>query len=313
MTEAEDLERDALAPGLHYSLPMADYVADPCAEPSLSASTVRLIVEKSPLAAWRAHPRLGGEPRDDSSVADIGSAAHSMVLEGADIIQVVAKVEKADGEEIVPTAWATKDAKAARKKIRSEGRIPLLPHEAQPVYAMAKAAGKAIEAEVGKGSPEVSIVWRESNGIWCRARADWLPDDRKRAAVNYKTTKASAEPNEFIRRTLFSSWYDVQAAFYLRGLAAVGEARPEYKFLVQEQDPPHDYSWIGLETGCEALDIAGKMVAKAIKLWGECLESGKWPGYRKHTHYADPPAWRAIQFEDSELAETMARETFGGE
>ncbi len=301
---------NSLSPGLHYNVPMKSYVSDPCPEPSLSASTIKALVEKSPLKAWDRHPRLGGK-RDWSRAANIGSAAHALVLEGADVIQVVSSAEDARGVLHENLArWTLKSAQEARDEIRSAGKIPLLGFEAAIVHAMAKKAGEAIRKEAGDGSPEVTLIWQEDNGVWCRARADWLSKSYK-PVIDYKTTKKSAEPREWIRRSLYTDGYDVSAAWYLRGLEKLGEAKPEYKFLIQEQDPPHDYSWVGLEAGCEAIDIINRWILKAIKLWGECLKSGEWSGYPKHTFYADPAAWRAIQIEESELADDMARETFG--
>ncbi len=305
-------------PGLYFDLPMADYIGDPCPEPSLSASTIGRLVQKSPLKAWHWHPRLGGTA-NWSKAAAVGSAAHSLVLEGADIIKVVDKASKAPKkkdevpEEFVPKNWQTKSAKNQREEIRRTGRIPLLTHEAAEVYAMAKLAGAALLEEAGEGVAEVTVIWREANDIWCRARADWLPKDVGRPVVDYKTTKKSAEPGEWIRQTLYQDGYDISAAWYLRGLKALGEERPEYKFLVQEQTAPYDYSWVGLGADCEAIHDVEKWISKAVRVWAECLESGKWPGYPKHTHYADPSPWRAIQIEDSVLADEMVRETFGGE
>lgn len=299
-----------LEAGIHYNVPMVRYVSDPCPEPSLSASTISRLVQKSPLKAWHWHPRLGGKVRS-TKASDTGSAAHSLVLEGADIIKVVSKVTKADGQEVDAKDWKTAAAKAARAKIRKEGKIALLGHEAAEVYAMAKLAGAAIAEEAGEGKAETTIIWQES-GVWCRARADWLPHDEARPVVDYKTTKKSAEPGEWIRRTLYQDGYDISAAWYLRGLKAVGEARPEYKFLVQEQGAPYDFSWVGLESGSEPIRDVQPWLTKAIRVWRECLDSGEWPGYPKHTHYADPSTWRAIQIEESKLAEEMEREVFGG-
>lgn len=300
-----------LPQGIHHGVPMADYIADPCKEPSLSASTIGKLVQESPLKAWQWHPRLGGKPQSSTKAAEIGTAAHALALEGADIIQVVSKVSKADGTEIVPKNWQTNEAKAAREKILGEGRIPLLPHEAPAVYEMSKKAGEAIAQEAGGGKAEATIIWQEANGVWCKARADWLPNDESRPVVDYKTTKKSAEAGEFIRRTLYQMSYDISAAWYLRGLAAIGEPRLEYRFLVQEQDKPYDYSWVGLEATCEAITTLKPWVEKAIHVWGECLKSGEWPGYPKHVHYADPSTWRAIQIEDSILADQLEADTFG--
>lgn len=305
------LVRDGLATGLHHGIPMADYVADPCVEPSLSASAIRNLVELSPLKAWQSHPRLGGKA-NYSKASDAGSASHALVLEGTSIIKVIAEAETAKGDKVVPKDWRLASTKAARDKIRASGKIPLLQHEAAEVYAMAKVAGEAIQEAVGDGDAEVTIIWQEKNGIWCRARADYLAKPRDKPVVDYKTTKKSSNPAEWIRRSLFTDGYDVSAAWYLRGLEALGEARPEYRFLVQEQNKPYDYGWVGLEEHCEAIHQIQPWIKKAIKVWGECLKSGNWPGYPKHVFYADAAAWRAIQIEESQLADELSRD-FGGE
>ena len=166
---------------------------------------------------------------------------------------------------------------------------------------MAKVSRRALIEEAGEGEPEVTEIWQEKNGIYGRRRYDWLTD---RMIVDLKTSKY-AEPSYWIRRVLFIAGYDISAAWY-RGFA--GDR--EYKWLVQETSPPYDYCWIGADAAM--LETARKIVRKAIKLWGDCLKSGRWPGYSKHTHYPEPPAWREIQFEEAELAEQIARETFGG-
>lgn len=303
---------DNIKPGFYCGKPMSWYVSDPCPEPSLSASTIRKLVEESPLKAWKWHARLGGK-KHSTKAADIGSAAHSVVLEGQDIVQVVAGVEKADGTKIVPRDWRTAAAKAERDRIRKAGKIPLLAHEAPAVAGMAKAAGEAIFEAVGAGRPEVTLIWQENNGVWCRARTDWLPDDLAKGVVDYKTGRKSASPPEWIRKSLYHDGYDISAAWYLRGLKKLGRPAPEYRFLIQEQEDPYDFGWVALEAGCEAVHDVQPWINKAIRSWRHCLDTGVFPGYSKHVHYADPAPWRAIQIEESQLAEELEREVFGGE
>lgn len=286
---------DPLAAGLHYSLPMADYVADPCERPSLSASTIRKISDRSPLHAWQWHPRFGGRS-DYSRKADLGSAAHAVLLEGPAAVQVVEGYDN----------YRTNAAKAMRAEIYAAGKIPVFTHEAVIIYQMAKIADAALRDRVGEGVAEATAIWREQNGVWGRARPDFLAES---AIVNYKTSK-TAEAGEWERRVLFKTGHDISAAWYLRGLEQLGQPRDEYLFLVQETEPPFDYSWIG--AGPAVLDLANRRIHKAIKLWGECLESDEWPGYPKHTNWPDPPAYLEIQLEEQELAADAA-ERFAGE
>ena len=66
-------------PGV-YDLPMAEYHADPCPEPSLSSSIIRLLCSASPLHAWTAHPRLNAAyVAEESDRFDVGTAAHALL------------------------------------------------------------------------------------------------------------------------------------------------------------------------------------------------------------------------------------------
>ncbi|MCZ7538275.1 MAG: PD-(D/E)XK nuclease-like domain-containing protein [Acidimicrobiia bacterium] len=83
-----------------------------------------------------------------------------------------------------------------------------------------------------EGKPEQTIVW-EDGGATCRARIDWLHTDGT-AIDDYKTTSKSADPESFTR-TLFSMGYDVQAAFYLRGLE--GDQRGRLRLCLAVRRP----------------------------------------------------------------------------
>src|SRR5262245_50563917 len=72
-------------PGI-YDIPLAEYLADPCPAPSLSASIAHILLSQSPRHAWEAHPRLNPhyEP-EEAEAFDLGTAAHAYLLEGAEV------------------------------------------------------------------------------------------------------------------------------------------------------------------------------------------------------------------------------------
>src|SRR5689334_14881887 len=77
--------RPALASGWH-DMADADYHADPCPSPSLSSHIAMLVIGKSLMHAWRAHPRSPlFEESFLGSAADRGSAAHSVLFGGKTI------------------------------------------------------------------------------------------------------------------------------------------------------------------------------------------------------------------------------------
>lgn len=283
-----------LREGIHDAVPFDAYLSDPCPDPSLSASIAVLLIDKSPLHAKLAHPRLNPAAQADSSkAADIGTAAHALLLEGEDVVQIV------DAD-----SWRTKAAQAARDAAREAGKVPLLAHQAEAVKAMAYAAraqllaGEDTRAAFSGGKPEQTLVWQEETphgAIWCRARLDWLPGGGN-VFLDFKTTAASAAPDDF-QRTFFSMRYDLKAAFYRRGIKALGlAADPVMLFPVQEVEPPYAMTVFGCIP--EVMERAEAEVAEAIRRWGLLLKSGAWWGYPRKTCWLGAPAYLEYRQED---------------
>jgi hypothetical protein len=170
-------------------LAAADYHADLTKDvPTLSSSIANLLINRSPLHAWTAHPRLNPNfvPVDDSKY-DVGTVAHSLLLEGT------ANVDVCDFAD-----WRTKDAREARDISRANGRTPLLAHQFEEVMGMCNAVAAQLQAfdvdpiPLTAGKPEQTMVWQDAQtGVWCRARIDWLHDDLS-AIDDLKTTTRSA-------------------------------------------------------------------------------------------------------------------------
>lgn len=281
------------APGI-YILNARSYHADPCPAPSLSSSIAKVLLDQSPLHAWMRHPR--GNPAhqpDERDEFDLGSTCHALVLEGEDDIVVV----EADD-------WRTKAAKEKRDEARGAGKVALLQRHHQTVHAMAaRLRSQIAKSEDARllgllaGDAEKTIVWRERNGVWCRARPDWLRSDQ-RLIADYKTT-TNAEPGAWIRGQLFGLGYDLQAAFYLRGLRAVtGHDAAAWRWVVQETKPPYAASVIAPTPA--VLVLAEKKVQRAIDLWGDCLKADQWPGYEAHTAWANLPSYQETRWLERE-------------
>jgi len=275
-----------MTPGI-YNISMAEYLADPCPAPSLSSSCAHTMLTESPMHAWLAHPRLAAQRGDESGAADVGSVAHDLLLGGEGKICII----EADD-------WRTKLAKEQRDEARSNGLTPILSKQMGGVRNMVKAARAFLDDSelagvLERGKPELTIVWQEGD-TWCRARPDWMADDRD-VVLHYKTTKASASPERFIRGIMPSMGYDLALAFYARGFQAVSHRSvtgrpPLHVLFVQEQMPPYACSLISLSPA--AWSIADLKVERAIKLWQQCLSSGVWPAYSGRVHYAEPTPWQ---------------------
>lgn len=275
-------------PGV-YHISASDYHADKiAAEPTLSASVAKLIVSRTPLHARHAHPLLNPDlVRGDDEKFDIGNAAHSLMLHDPKNFVIV------DAPD-----WRTKDARERRDAARTAGKIPLLAEQWERVGSMVESAREqlATHAEASgaftNGKPEQTLIWEEEDGVVCRARLDWLPDGGP-FFDDYKTTWC-ADPDVF-QRQIVNLGHDIQAAFYLRGIKALKlRPRPQFRFIVQEIDPPYPLSVIGLAP--DFADLADHKVARAIDIWRTCLKTNRWPGYPQRTCWVDAPAWHEAQF-----------------
>ena len=272
-------------------------------EPSLSSSIAKILNARSPRHAWMAHPRLNPDHVDENKVEyDIGTAGHGLLLEGESGVVVV------DAD-----SYRTKAAREARDAAYAAGKTPLLPHQLVDVQAMVAAARVQLAAhDVGDvfrdGKPEQTLIWREENGVWCRARLDWLPRDhgsRPQIFYDYKTT-TNSHPETWQRRA-FDLSYDLQAAFYLRGIReALGIERAEFRFIVQEQTPPYALSVVALTPAAIALGEA--KVHRAIMTWQACLRDDRWPGYPADVAYVDAPPWEQMRFEAAKARDQMLRD-----
>jgi hypothetical protein len=274
-----------MTPGLH-TISAAEYHADPCPQPSLSSSIANLLLTRSPLHAWHAHPRLNPAWRAEvpTTEMELGTALHSMILENSEKSLVL--IDAKD--------YRTNDAKALRDAARVNGKTPLLVHKLAEVREIALAARAQIKAsEIGgvKFSSERSMLWQEGE-TWCRGRIDWLSDDNE-LVVDLKTTSASAEPNAYIKR-LLNDGADLQAAVYSRGVYALTGKRPAFVFACIEVDPPYAMSFVGLEPAWIAW--ADAKFDQALEIWRKCLASNEWPAYGRRVCWGSLPAWAEAQW-----------------
>jgi hypothetical protein len=282
-------------PGI-YDIPEAQYHgAEITPTPALSKSIMNTLLTKSAAHAWLCHPALNPNHEEcDEAKFDIGTTAHSMLLEGVDKVFIV------DAD-----SWRTKEAKAQRDEARLNGLIPLLSKDYASVAAMVEAAKIQLrESELAiqdlpkEGKSEQSFVWEE-DGLWCKARPDWMPHDGS-YILDYKTTGLSANP-ENIARHILNMGYEIQDAFYRRGARVLLGDEVPFFFFFQETSEPYLGSLICLPPDFAALGES--KVERGISLWRKCLALNEWPGYPQIVVYPELPAYAQIQWEMSQVAQ----------
>jgi hypothetical protein len=281
-----------MTPGI-YTVDARTYHADALGEdaPMLSASIASILLRQSPMHAHAAHPKLGGFPSEESETFDLGTAAHSLILEGSEDRYAI--VDAND--------WRTNAAKDARDVARKAGKTPLLLKQVENVRGMARKVRSNLAQfqddpqPLTNGKPEQTLIWCDG-GVWCKARIDWLHDDLT-CIDDLKTGAVSAKPDAWTR-TIYGRGGDLQAAFYLRGLSTLTERNVSFRWIVAENSYPYATSVVSLSP--EGFAHASDQVEQAIQLWRRCLTNDDWPGYPTRTCYVDPPGWALSQWMESE-------------
>lgn len=294
----------ALEKGIH-NIPAAQYHADPCPQPSLSAGIAHRLLSQSPKHAWFAHPRLNPHHvEEENSDFDLGSCAHAVLLEGEKLIEPIDPANFAGKRGAIPKGWTNDAIREARDQARARGQIPVLLDKLAEIRAMADKARAALAScELGAidltgGRAEQSLIWQEG-AAWCRARPDWLRADLN-FMLDYKSTAGSANPSHWIRNQMIPLGFDLQAVHYCRGLEANGGAMlPQWIFLVQENYAPYECSFVSLAPA--QWEIAKRKWDFAMTLWDNCLSQNRWNGYGNRVHYAEPMAWQIAEDEERKL------------
>lgn len=316
-----------LGPGI-YTIGSDQYHAGADTEqPSLSAHIAHLMLTRSPRHAYTVHPQLGGQQlrtAAEEAKFNPGTAAHALLLQGEQITihdvifhdeneaPRIAQLAQVDGRPfayIVPDLvdWRTNFAKQVRTEARRHGLIALLTVQWLQVQEMVASIREQLHTldvdppMFTDGKAEQTLIWTEQ-GVTCRARLDWLRTDLQ-AADDMKTTKASGNPHDWTRTTLWSIGADIEAAFHSRAVQAITGTRPPVRFLVCETVPPFAICPVTLAP--DALTLADEKMNRAILLWKQCLQTGEWPCYPTQLCAAELPPWSEARFLEQQILTDM--------
>ncbi|MGL4240054.1 MAG: PD-(D/E)XK nuclease-like domain-containing protein [Beijerinckiaceae bacterium] len=295
-----------MSEGLHTDIDAAAYHNDPAPEPSLSSSIARVLLDRSAWHAWTAHPRLNSAL--DTSESDrkrrlqLGSAAHALLLGKGKAIEVI------DAD-----TFQSKAAREMRDDAAARGLIVVTRGDYRIAQDMARVARRDLPAIVGSdpfadGQAEVVAMWRDPLGPWCRVMIDWLRPDG--IVYDYKTTALSAYPDpQTLGRRIADLGYDMQAAFYKRGLEVLKpelRGRLRFRFIFQETDEPYGLTVVELDGMAE--EMGRRRAAAAISLWHRHLSAGidirHWPGYPPGIITIEYPAFLAAMQERREMMDS---------
>lgn len=298
-----------LEPGLHMNVSEEDYHGKfITAEPALSSSIGKILIDDTAAKAWCAHPALNPNfKRKESKVFDAGTATHDILLgKGDNVVEVTGFND-----------WKKDAAQAKRDEIYAAGKTPVLSKDLVDVYAMVKAIRAQLDRHEDRlaftnGWSEVTGIWTEGEGedqITCKMRLDWLHkaimEGHGNVFYDFKSVGVGAGPLDWGKRNAYNLGADFQAAIYSRGLKRLfpNLIQPRFRFVVAETSAP--YCMAVHEFAPETMLQAEEKVEAAIRYWRWCMKNGAWPGYSREVYYLYRPAWDQYEWEARKADRTM--------
>jgi hypothetical protein len=279
--------------GFHGRIPAALYHADPCPSPSLSSSLAALMAAKSPAHAFLAHPRLGGKtPSEETPAMGFGSVVHEIALGSGGGFSVW------DGD-----TWRGGEAQRFRADANESGKTAIKRAD----YDRARDCVDALKTQLAswnlgyvleEGASEQVAVW-QSYGHYMRAMYDrWIP--ARNEIWDIKTTGKGAHPDQ-ISRIVTNMGYDLRSEFYLLGAEALTglpsiRGGLSYQFIFVETEPP--YSAVPCWLDPDLRKRGRRLAEEAMRKWGECCDSGIWPGYVSGAVEIAAQKW--VEYEEEE-------------
>lgn len=259
-------------------MPASDYHA----HPAVGSTTVKMLATMPPaLVRYRLnHP-------EHKTAYDIGTAAHSLILEGDD-----AGVSVIDAPDKRGKRWSEH-----AEEVRAIGHIPLLRKEMLAVEAMRDAVmTHPVARDLLTGHTAERSCFAEIDGVPVKARPDALKGS---TVVDLKTTSADLGS---IERTVASFGYHIQQAHYTDVIEACGQPVDDFVFIFVSTTAPHLVRVVRLEE-C-AVDLGREQARHALAVWKHCTATGTWPGYTG-IDTLDLPAWVYAEQEDDIIKEIV--------
>ena len=230
-------------------------------------------------------------PLEETAALRFGTAAHHLVLMGTRSFRLK-YVSKADAPHPDKT-FRDSENKAWRDSLAEQGIVMLDEQEMSDVYGARDAIKAHDEAAYRLGEcrlREQSFFWQdEATGVWCRVRPDayQLNTCGVTSVIDLKTCRDVGS----FEREIFTRGYDLQAAFYLRGLKAVlgDDAPTDAVFIAVEKTPPYTVGVFKLYS--DTLEVADSVISELLEREKTYRDAGYYPSGFESVRYPLPPVW----------------------
>lgn len=256
-------------------------------EPAISQSGIGILDVETPLDFAFQDPFLNPDAeRIQSTVAQRrGDVVHQLTL------------GKGRGFAIADFKdWRTKDAQTFKENAIADGLTPIKRTEFEEAEVIAEVLRERIKEKLDGADyqTEVAFLYQEmtpSGPIWVRGLMDVWCEERA-MILDPKCTDRIYDG--VVDKHIVNMGWDIQGALYPH---AVGMVLPKLAGRVQFFDimvkpkPPFTSRIVGVDKFVEATSIG--MCQRAMRTFGECVYSGKWPGFGDEVYYPQLPAYEA--------------------
>lgn len=272
--------------GLHYGIPYEDYAA----WPAINFSKLKPILGTASKCKYEMD-----NPKKPTAAMTLGSALHVATLEpgrfeslfyicpASDLRTTEGKKifaehrEKAGARAIIRSGTKDDDKTGGENTpISSVGQIELLQGMAKSIRGL-KSTARFLD---GAGFNEVSMLWKDEEfDLWCKARVDRMQLDFEKfnrpLIVELKTARDASD--FWFSKDIDSRNYDAQAASYRHGLQMICGKSAIHVFIAVENFAPYDAAVYMPDD--HSLQTGLLKYRHMLKLYAQCVKSGKWPGY----------------------------------
>lgn len=268
------------------------------ANPAMSQSKLKDL-RKSPKHFWAKHLAPERIPDTETDAMRFGKAVHMCLFEHQLFIKnYVAEPNVDKRTKEGKLEFATFIANSAGKTIISANDM-----EAVKCIRDAVLNKKTSRKLLNNGLPEHELYWIDpETGIHCKAKLDYLIEPCKQfpngLILDLKTT-INADPTEFAK-SIYNFGYYNQMAFYCNAVKIIYKTSdyPLFIYIPVEKSAPFEcYFFAGDET---MLEIGLQENSRLLKLYSNCITSGKWYGYEDKVQTIGLPNWaiNKLNFEE---------------
>lgn len=250
---------------------------------TMTSSKLRVLIDCP--AKYR-HLELTGWPREETAAMRLGTAAHTLILEGEDAFDCVyavgGPINPRTGEEYgeATKAWTEHEAMIGRRCLRNgtwqtlaDMRTSVMNHRIASRLLANGVAERVVRAEI--------------EATACQARIDWLTcdDDGMIVLVDLKTCSNL----DWFAADAVRARYDVQTTFYAMVLAEAAGIRVDMiRYIAVETEAPHRVGvFEQTKTWTHEMQTT---IKRTLSARHEYIRSGVWP-----TGFEEP---QLIEFSD---------------